>query len=64
MNLQQLSTCFLDKDLQFGTSVNKLSVVWVIYRQRSLLLSIKQTVEDTKGQIYNGSISQYTLHGR
>ena len=42
VKLQQVSTCFLGKDLQFGTySSNKLTVVWVIYRQRSLFLNIK-----------------------
>ena len=61
-NTYQL-VCWI-KIFNLAPSLNKLSVVWVIYRQRSLFLSIKWTVEDIKGQIFNGSTSQNTLHGR
>ena len=36
-----LSTCFLNKDLQFGTLFEQIECCMVIYRQRSLFLSIK-----------------------
>ena len=37
----------------------------MIYKQKSLILNIQCTVKArAKGQIYDGSISQNTLHGR
>ena len=65
MSLQQVSTYFMDRDIQnVAPSLNKLSVVWVKYIQRSLFVSIKLVVVDTKGQICDGSTSQNTLHGK
>ena len=64
MSLQQVSTSYWIKIFNLAPSLNTLSVVWVIYRQRSLLLSIKSTAEDAKGHIRDSSTSQNTLHGR
>ena len=64
MSLQQVSTCFLDKDLQFGTWFEQIECCTGDMQTNVTSFEHKMTVEDTKGQICNGSTSQNTLHGR